>query len=136
LAEDVAETRAARSRPRPGGACASPAREDAPVEIEPRPGRAARRVTDVVIVCPELVVHFTLLRVRQHIVSLGELFKLLLGSFVTGIQIGVVFSRKTAIRLANLFLSRGALDSERFVIIFALSHKCIGSREWGIGSGE
>src|SRR2546426_4312635 len=44
----------------------------------------------------------------------------------------MVFARKTAIRLANLFLSRSALDPERFVVIFALSH--IKRRgDWGTG---
>src|SRR5262249_9922674 len=65
----------------------------------------------------------TLLRIGQYVVGLGEVFELLLRGFVAGIEIGVVSARKTAIRLANFFLSRGALNTECFVVIFALSHK-------------
>src|SRR6185369_6432903 len=105
---------------------ARPPCKDAPIKIKPRPGWPLRRLTEIVAITPELVVYLTLFRVGQYVVGLREMFELFFRSFITGIEVGMIFTRKPAIHLANFFLSRGAFNAERFVIIFALTHKISG----------
>src|ERR1019366_983273 len=84
-----------------------------------------RRRIDVVRIEPKLVVNLPLLRVAQHVVRLGDLFKLLLGLLVSRVHIRMVFAREFAERLADLFRRRILLYSKRAVIIFRLCrHMC------------
>src|SRR6185369_6911953 len=65
-----------------------------------------------------LVVEFSILRVGKYIVRLLQLLELILGSFVTRIQIGVKLTRQFAISLLDLVVGGTALNAEHRVIVF------------------
>ena len=121
LAEQIAETRSAAARPR-SAASASAKIKSAEIEMNifrraaitrplRRPSSRPRHVES------KLVVHLPLLRVRQNFVRFLYLLEFFFRGFVAGIQIGMIFARKFAIRPANFLHRRFARHSQQFVII-------------------
>ena len=76
-----------------------------------------RRRIDVVRVVADLVVHLTLLRIGQNIIRFGDLLELLFRPLVAGIDVRMVFARKFAERLPNLFGRGGLLHAQKLVVV-------------------
>src|ERR1700733_5741873 len=60
-----------------------------------------RRRINVVGIKPDLVVNLSLFWIENDIVGLGECLEFLFGTLVAGIDVGMVFARKFAERLAD-----------------------------------
>src|SRR2546425_900129 len=78
----------------------------------------SRRRINIVGVEPELVVNLALLRIAEYVVSFGESLKFFFGSFVSGIDVRMIFARKLAECLADVLGGGGLFYAEDFVIVF------------------
>src|SRR5437870_11437753 len=78
----------------------------------------SRRRINIVGVEPELVVNLALLRIAEYVVSFGEGLKFFFGSFVSGIDVRMIFARKLAECLADVLGGGGLFYAEDFVIVF------------------
>ncbi len=74
-------------------------------------GSLCLRGVNLIGIEAELVVDLALLLVAQHVVGFGDLLELLLGFFVAGVYVGVIFARKLAEGLADIFRSGRLLHS-------------------------
>jgi len=70
-----------------------------------------------------LIVHASLLGITQHIIGLLDSLEPLLGGFVSGIYVGVIFSRQAPVCLFDLRLLSVPRDTQNGVIIFFLGHR-------------
>jgi hypothetical protein len=71
----------------------------------------------------ELIITLTLLGIMENVISLGRLFKLLLGLFIAGIAVGVVLHRQFAVGRLDLVGGRALGNAQYLVIISLLSHR-------------
>src|SRR5947199_785478 len=78
----------------------------------------SRRWINIVRVEAEMVVHLALLRIAEYVVSFGEGLKFFFGSFVSGIDVRMIFARKLAECLADFLGGGGLFYAEDFVIVF------------------
>ena len=83
----------------------------------PRSAAAGTAGRNMVRIESVLIVDLAFFGVAQDIVSFLDLFETLLGRFVAGIQIGMIFARQLAIRLANLVFFCVPRHAKNFVII-------------------
>lgn len=66
----------------------------------------------------KLVILRASLRVGKDLIGLGDFFELFLRLFVSGITIGVVLERQFTVRLFQVILAGGSIDTEQIVVIF------------------
>src|SRR2546427_1284883 len=78
----------------------------------------SRRWINIVRVEAELVVNLALLGIAEYVVSFGEGLKFFFGSFVSGIDVRMIFARKLAECLADVLGGGGLFYAEDFVIVF------------------
>jgi hypothetical protein len=107
------------SGPLPAGA-AEKLPEDIPKEIFKAGGEVkvtSERASVAKGAMTELIVLSPLLQVSENLIGFRDLFEFLLGLFVPGVAVGMVFERELAVGLLNLFFARAALDAEHLVII-------------------
>src|SRR5215469_10844950 len=89
---------------------------------------------DVVGIKAELVVNFALLGIAQNVVGFRDGLEFFFGRFVSGIDIGMIFTRKLTEGFANVFRRGGFLDAENFVIVFfGCRHFSLTAVEPGLG---
>jgi hypothetical protein len=69
---------------------------------------------------PEAIIQLPLVRVRQHLVGLGQLLEPLLGLLVAGIAVGMVFHRQPTISLLYLAYLAATFKAEDLVIVALL----------------
>ena len=92
-------------------------------KIEPAEVRAARRRfraragKSVLRIEADLIVHLPLLGIAQHVVRFLNVLETLLGRFVAGVQIGVIFTGEFPVRLADLLDGGVPRHAERFVVV-------------------
>ena len=119
LAEEIAETCAASST---GAAAATAEIETVEIEIDVAvaAARSALAVVaggNVFTVKTVLIVHLAFFAIGQNVVGFLQLLEFFFGSFVAGIEIGVIFAREFAERGANILGGGFARDSEKLVIV-------------------
>src|SRR5947209_10089107 len=144
--EDIAETATSRSAARL--ACAAEVGKIEAAEVEGNAlstrtftktpaGRVAARTTaaggigrggcgiNVVGVEADLVVNFSLLRVAEDIIGLGNFFELFFRLLVARIDVRMVFARQLTEGLANLFARRSFFYSQYPVVILSGWHELL-----------
>src|SRR5262249_41249422 len=70
-----------------------------------------------------LIVHLALFGFAQNIVGFLQLLEAILGRFVARIEIGVIFARKTPVRLPDVVGGRLAVDLEGLVKVLCRGHE-------------
>jgi hypothetical protein len=63
------------------------------------------------------IVHTALLGIGKHIVSFRREFEALLGRFISGIDIRMIFASQPPVSLLDLFRLRVSFHTEDFVVI-------------------
>ncbi len=129
LAEQIAETRSpARAARCTRCALAAPEIKSAKIKIDVRAAViAARRWTtrawlEIVAVESVLVIHLSLLRVRQHVVRFLQLLEFLFRAFVPRIKVRMILPRQLTKRRTNILRARLSRNSQQFVkILFCRS---------------
>src|SRR5205807_9968869 len=76
------------------------------------------RWINIVRVEAELVVNLALLGIAEYVVSFGKGLKFFFGSFISGIDVRMIFARKLSERLADVLGGGGLFYAEDFVIVF------------------
>ena len=66
---------------------------------------------------PVFVIGGALLRIAQGLISFTNLLEILLGSFVAGILVRVIFDRQLAVGLLDFLIGSGPLQTENLVIV-------------------
>src|SRR5207244_7387697 len=79
--------------------------------------RGARARETIIRVEAYLVVHLPLLGIAQDVVSLLHILEALLGGFVAGVQIWMIFVREFPVSLADFLRVGFAGNAERLVIL-------------------
>src|SRR5438067_2461104 len=100
------------------------------------PLRARTTWWNVIRIEAILVVHLALLGVAEDVISLLDLFELLFGRFVAGIQVGVILSSQLAIGLADLVVF-GSFGYTQKLVVIPLAcgrHKLYGARRTRMGT--
>ena len=69
----------------------------------------------------EFVIEFSFLFVAQDIVGDREILESVLGVFVARIDVGMIFARKLAVGLADVFVGSAALDAKNLLVV-AICH--------------
>jgi hypothetical protein len=69
---------------------------------------------------PEFVIALPLFRVRQDLVGFVQLFELVLGRWIVGIDIGVICAGQRAVSFFNLVRRCRAWHPEDFIVLFKL----------------
>jgi hypothetical protein len=83
-------------------------------EIKPSGERSA--VTERGV--PELIILSALLGIGEHLISLRDFFELFFGLLIPGIAVWMVLKGELAVGFLNIFFAHGAIDAERFIVIF------------------
>src|SRR5207245_8956132 len=78
----------------------------------------SRRRINIVRVEAELVVNLALFGIAENIIGFGEGLKFCFGSFVSGIDVRMIFARKLAECLADVLGGSGLFYAEDFVLVF------------------
>jgi len=87
-------------------------------------GASCSGISQIVGVLSKPIVHTALLRIGKHIVSFRREFEALLGSFISGIDIRMIFASQTPVSLLDLFRLRVSLHTEDFVVVL-FGHRVI-----------
>ena len=114
----------------PAGAAAKSAAEKAVEDIRKVEARALEGVASSGAAAkvgihsgvPELIVPGPLVAVRKHLIGLVDFLKLSLGTFVTGVQIGVVLLRQFPIGLFDIVVRGRLLYAKYLVVVSFVSH--------------
>ena len=65
----------------------------------------------------DLVVHLAFLGIAQDVISFLHVLETLLGGFVVGVEVGMIFARKFPVRLFDFVLVGVFCDAQRFVVV-------------------
>src|SRR5262249_33975796 len=99
---------------------------DSALETSPlTPIGGRREIRAVFPVCAELIILLPLFGIAEYLVGFLNLFKLLFGLFVVGIQIRMVLAREFPVRFLNLVFLCGTGNSKDFVIIAKLNRHAV-----------
>src|SRR5262249_7110138 len=96
--------------------------------VDAAPARRRCKLGSVFPVCSELIVSFSLVRVRQDLVGFVDLLEFFLGGLIPRVQVRMVLSGEFAIGLPNLVVGGIALNPKDFVIILEFHHLNASSR--------
>ena len=97
--------------------------------VEPEAARLSAAVPrtgpHVVRIEPVLIVHLLLLRIAENVVGFLELLEAVLGCFIAGIEVGMIFAGQAAIGFPDVLDTGVASYTEDIVIILFRRHAAL-----------